>query len=209
MYRIFFLLIALAPGSIVFAQVKAKAISYQVEGDLRIFAPDAVENIQDPVCKFEVDAYYTGTHVKTMVRTLYVPKEFPVNLRQRFYETQTKDEYNLDHENKFMLLKKDQNFKLKSTGKKKTILGYACKEFTFQDYRKVNFSIWVTEALGTNVCPAGNFSVKGTVLELTASNGFHYTAVDFAEGVVDETFFVLPTGYTQEISNPPAATNTK
>jgi hypothetical protein len=185
------------------AQPKAKAISYVVEIDLTRFNPEAAEELEETKCTYEVDVYYTDQHVKTMVRNIRQPVD--ITLRQRQYEIASTDEYNIDHKNKFILLKKDQRFKPSSTGNKKTILGYACREYTLKDYRDVQFSVWMTEKLPKNICPAGNFSVKGTVLELTASNGLHYLATDFAEGELDPGFFQLPADYEQEVSMPPAS----
>jgi hypothetical protein len=186
------------------AQLKAKAISYAVEIDLTQFSPQEAEELTGKKCTYEVDVYYTDQTVKTMVRNILQPME--IMLRQRQYEIASVDEYNIDHANKFILLKKDQRFKPLATGNKKTILGYECREYTLKDYRGVNVNVWVTDKLPKNICPAGNFSVKGTVLELTASNGLHYLATDFAEGELDPNFFQLPADYQQEVSLPPAST---
>jgi hypothetical protein len=189
------------------AQLKAKAISYAVEIDLTQFNPEAAEDLEETTCTYEVDVYYTDQHVKTMVRSILQPVE--ITLRQRQYAIASADEYNIDHDNKFILLKKDQRFKPSSTGNKKIILGYECREYTTKDYRGVQFSFWVTDKLPKNICPAGNFSVKGTVLELTASNGLHYVATDFAQGELDSNFFLLPADYQQEVSMPPATKRSK
>lgn len=185
-------------------QDKAKAISYAVEIDLTRFNPEAAEDLDEPICTYEVDAYFTDQKIKTMVRNMKRPVE--ITIRQRQYDAGTKDEYNIDHDNKFILVKKDQDFKPAQTKNKKTILGYECREYTFTDYRGIQFSVWVTDKLAKNVCPVGNFSLKGTALEVTASNGIHYLATDFAEGQLDPGFFQLPAGYEQEIIMPPAST---
>jgi hypothetical protein len=187
----------------VHAQIKAKAISYTLEVDLTKFSPQASE-LSQKTCNFEVDAYYTDTKLKTVVRIISRPTGFDLTIMERLYDLNQKDEYNINHDNKNIILKKDQDFKLKSTGKQKTILGNACKEYIFTDYRKINFSVWVAEKLTKNVCPVGNFSLKGTALEITTSNGLHYLAVDTAEGDLAPGFFDLPTGYQQEVVTPPA-----
>jgi hypothetical protein len=184
------------------AQLSAKAISYAVEIDLTKFNPEAAGSLADKTCVYEVDAYYTDKEVKTMVRNIKRPIE--ISLRQRQYEIATQDEYNIDHDNKFILVKKGQDFKPKSTGGKKTILGYACKEYSFKDYRGIQFSVWVTDKLPKNICPAGNFSLDGTALEVTASNGLHYLATDVAGGQLESDFFKMPSGYEQEVMPPPA-----
>jgi hypothetical protein len=185
------------------AQLKAKAISYAVEIDLNQFNPQAAEELEETTCTYEVDLYYTDEVAKTIVRNILQPVE--ITLRQRQYQIMSTDEYNVDHENRFILVKKEQQFKPASTGKKKSILGYECREYTLKDYRGVQFSIWVTDKLPRNICPAGNFSLKGTALELTASNGLHFLATDFAEGQLDPNFFQLPADYQQEVSLPPAS----
>jgi GLPGLI family protein len=183
------------------AQLKAKAISYAVDVDLTKFAPEAAEELTQKVCRYEVDAYYAEERVRTMVRPISTP--YDLTIRQRLYYRNSRDEYNIDHAKQFMLLKKDQSFLITTTGNQRNILGYACKEYTFKDYRGIQFSIWVTDKLPTNICPAGNFSLNGTALEVTSSNGLHYLATDFAEGQLDVNFFDLPKDYQQDISAPP------
>jgi hypothetical protein len=183
------------------AQVKARAISYTVEADLTKFAPEAAEELTQKVCTYEVDAYYTDDKLRTMVRPISTP--YDLTIRQRFYDRNSKDEYNIDHTNKFMLLKKDQSFAVSPTGNQKTILGYSCKEYAFTDYRNIQFTVWVTDKLPKNVCPAGNFSLMGTALEVTSSNGLHYVATDLAEGELDANFFAIPSDYQQDVFSPP------
>src|SRR5688500_13796585 len=102
----FFCLVAPVMGN---AQVKAKAISYTVKVDLSMLDPsfsdaDGVHRYFD----FEVDAYYTDTKLKTMVRKVGKHPENGVNLRQRLYDIASTDEYNFDPENQYILLKKEQ-----------------------------------------------------------------------------------------------------
>jgi hypothetical protein len=184
------------------AQLSAKAISYTVEIDLTKFNPEAANGLSEKKCTYEVDAYFTDVAMKTIVRNIKRPVE--ISLRQRQYDIASRDEYNIDHENRFVLVKKDQDFKPKSTGGKKNILNYACKEYTFKDYRGVQFTVWVTDKLAKNICPAGNFSLNGTALEVTTSNGLHYMVTDFAAGQLDANFFQIPADYQQEVVMPPA-----
>jgi hypothetical protein len=201
---IFFFLIT---SPTVFGQIKAKAISYRVEIDLSIFAPDYIENSEaDTVrCIFEVDAYYTAEKMRTNARLIRRPSDYEVTIRQRAYNINSKDEYNIDPNNNYVLVKKNQEVKTRATGKQKTILGYACKEYTFTDHRNIQFSVWVTDKLPKNICPAGNFSLKGTALEVTISNGLHYTATDFGEGELNNSFFDIPQNFQQEVLDLAAA----
>ena len=193
----------------VYAQVKAKAISYNLTVDLTKFAGSFAEELAQKTCTFEVDAYYTTDKLKTIVRVISRPADYEMGIRQRLYNLKSKDEYNIDHESKYMMLKKDQNFKLTPTGNQKTILGYPCKEFTLTDYRKVGITVWVTDKLQANVCPAGNYSLKGTALEVVMSNGLHYVATDFAEGTLEANFFDLPQLYQEEVVPAPASQKSK
>jgi hypothetical protein len=197
-------LFALSASFSVYGQIKAKAISYVVSVDLNAFAGDNAAELSQKTCTFEIDAYYTPEKLKTMVRVISRPAEYEMTIRQRLYDLKSKDEYNIDHDNKYIMLKKDQDFKLTSTGKQKTILGYVCKEYTLTDYRKVNVALWVTDKLQANVCPAGNYSIKGTALEVILSNGLHYLATDQAEGQLDANFFDIPKDYHQEVIPAPA-----
>jgi hypothetical protein len=183
------------------AQTKAKAISYRVEIDLKIFAPGYAEESQaDSVpCIFEVDTYYTPEKLRTRPRTIRRPPDYELTIRQRLYDIASKDEYNIDPINNYLLIKRNQVVKTKATGKQKSILGYNCKEYTFTDHRNVGFNVWVTDKLPKNICPVGNFSLKGTALEVITSNGLHYTATDFAEGEVPASFFDVPKGLQEEV----------
>ena len=192
-----------------FGQIKAKAISYVVTVDLNVFAGDYAEELSQKTCTFEVDAYYTPEKLKTMVRAISRPADYKMTIRQRLYDLKSKDEYNIDHDTKYMLIKKNQNFKLTATGKQKTILGYVCKEYNLTDYRKVNVTLWVTDKLQANVCPVGNYSIKGTALEVVLSNGLHYVATDQAEGQLDQNFFDVPKDYQQEVVPAPAVQKSK
>jgi hypothetical protein len=181
-------------------QIKAKAISYQVEIDLELFAPQYLEETdsETTTCRFEVDAYYTDEQVKTISRIIERPADFDVTLRQRYYFIKSKEEYNIDYIQQSILFKKNQTIKAKSTGRTKTVLGYKCAEYLLTDHRDIQLSVWVTDKLPRNICPSGNYSLKGTALEVVASNGVHYIATDFAEGVLDSTFFDLPSGFKTE-----------
>jgi GLPGLI family protein len=192
-----------------YAQIEAKAISYNLTVDLTKFAGSDAEELAQKTCTFEVDAYYTSDKLKTMVRVISRPADYEMGIRQRLYDLKSKDEYNIDHDSKYMIIKKDQNFKLTPTGNQKTILGYPCKEFTLTDYRKVGITVWVTDKLQANVCPAGNYSLKGTALEVVMSNGLHYVATDFAEGILDANFFDLPKLYQEEVVPAPTAQKSK
>jgi GLPGLI family protein len=193
-----------------FSQIKAKAISYNLTVDLTKFAgTDAAEELSQKTCTFEIDAYYTSDKLKTIVRIVSRPADYEMGIRQRLYDLKSKDEYNIDHDNTYMMIKKDQNFKATPTGKQKMILGYSCKEYMLTDYRKVNITVWVTDKLQFNVCPAGNYSLKGTALEVELSNGLHYVATDFAEGIVDANFFDPPKNYQEEVVPAPAIQKSK
>src|SRR3954468_10600595 len=97
--RTFCLLVALVSAEAT-AQLKAKAISYAVEADLTKFAPEAAEELSQKVCTYEVDAYYTDEKLRTMVRPISTP--YDLTIRQRLYDRNSKDEYNIDHANQFM-----------------------------------------------------------------------------------------------------------
>jgi GLPGLI family protein len=201
---LFFLCCAIATHSQ--AQIQAKAISYKVEVDQEQLYPTFEENEGNPrYLQFEIDAYYTDSKVKTIVRKIGKHPEPGLTIRQRQYDINSIDEYNIDPETEYILFKKNQVVKLKGTGKQKDILGYRCKEFTFTDYRGVQITVWVTEKLPKNICPMGNYSLKGTALEILTSNGLHYTASDVAEGVLESQFFDIPQGYQQEVVEVPSA----
>jgi GLPGLI family protein len=182
------------------AQINAKAISYKVQVDMDMLDPafnegDGAQRFFD----FEVDAYYTDSRLRTIVRKIGKHGDNGLTIRQRLYDINSTDEYNIDPQTQFILLKKDQVVKPKATGKQKDILGYRCKEMTFVDYRGITMTVWVTDKLPKNICPLGNFSLKGTALEASTSNGLHYTATDLAEGVLESAFFDIPQGYQQEV----------
>jgi hypothetical protein len=182
------------------AQLKANAISYTLEADMAKLWGGEVE--EGTVAKYEVDTYYSADKVRTVVRN--IKNEVGLTIMERLYDQNSRDEYNINHNEHRILLKKDQAFSPKATGQQKTILGYPCKEYTFKNYANVTFSLWVTEKLGKNVCPGGNFSVKGTALEIIGSNGLHFVAVDASgSGEVNASFFNPPDGYQQEVINPP------
>jgi GLPGLI family protein len=195
---------------IVKAQIQARAISYTVRVDLAQLDPSFDEsNGNQRFFDFEVDAYYTDAKLRTIVRKIGKHADNGVTIRQRLYDIASVDEYNIDPQNNYLLLKKDQVVKPKATGKQKSIMGYACKEMTFTDYRGIVITVWVTDKLPKNICPVGNYSLKGTALEINTSNGLHYTATDFAEGVLDAQFFDVPQGFQQEVvvaSAPPKKT---
>jgi hypothetical protein len=205
----FYFLLVFIPG-VVNAQVPAKAISYTVRVDLAQLDPSFDEGSgSQRFFDFEVDAYYTSTRLRTIVRKIGKHGDNGVTIRQRLYDIASVDEYNIDPQTNYLLLKKDQNVKPRATGKQKTILGYTCKEMSFTDYRGIAITVWVTDKLAKNICPVGNYSLKGTALEVTTSNGLHYVATDFAEGVLDSQFFDIPQGYQQEVvvaSSPPKKT---
>lgn len=183
------------------AQLKANAISYTLVADMTKLRGGEVE--PGTIAKYEVDAYYSADKVRTVVRN--IKNDVGLTIMERLYDQNSRDEYNINHNEHHILLKKDQAFSPKATGQQKTILGYPCKEYTFKNYTNVTFSLWVTDKLGKNVCPGGNFSVKGTALEVIGSNGLHFVAVDTGgSGELDASFFNPPAGYEQEVINPPA-----
>jgi GLPGLI family protein len=202
MSRFYFALILLLTsyGFKSFGQIKAKAISYKVDIDLEVFAPGYAEesDSETNICRFEVDTYYTDEVLKTVARIIERPGDFDLTIRQRYYLLKSKDEFNIDYVQSSVLLKRNQTVKSKPTGNTKTILGYKCAEHVFTDHRGIRMSVWVTDKLPRNICPSGNYSLKGTALEVTASNGVHYVATDFAEGQLDTTFFDLPTNFQTE-----------
>jgi GLPGLI family protein len=180
------------------AQLKAKAISYTLDIDLGKFDPHNSDQVDDPELKFETDVYYSDDKVRTVNRIIKRPEGYDLTLRQRLYDQLSNDEYNVEYENKSMVLKEDHAYKPKATGKKKTILNYPCKEFTVKDYMGRSITFWVTDKLGKNVCPWGNFSLKGTALEVTTSNGLHFLATDFSEGELAAGFFDIPTDFKSD-----------
>jgi len=177
------------------AQLKAKAISYTLDVDLGKFDPHNAEEVDDPILKYETDVYYTETKVRTINRVIRRPDGYELSFRQRLYDQLSDDEYNIEFDEKFMVIKEDHAYKPKATGNKKTILNYPCKEYTVKDFQGRTVNLWVTDKLGKNVCPWGNFSIKGTALEVTTSFGLHFMATDFAEGEVDTNFFAIPTDF--------------
>ncbi|MBL7856202.1 MAG: hypothetical protein JNM57_00820 [Cyclobacteriaceae bacterium] len=180
------------------AQIAAKAIAYAVEVDLEKFNPNVKGEDFDKICRYEIDAYYTTDKLRTQVRNIFRPEEFELTIRQRLYTLASNDEYNIDHENEAVLFKKGHVYNPKATGKEKKILNYVCKEYTFKDFRNVQISVWVTDKLPKNICPAGNFNLKGAALEILTSNGMHFVATDFEAGELPDDFFNLPTGYAVE-----------
>jgi GLPGLI family protein len=206
MTRILFIFLCSALAVPSQAQIQAKAISYKVEVDQQHLYPTFEENESNPrYLQFEVDAYYTDSKLKTIVREIGKHPEPGLTIRQRQYDINSIDEYNIDPESEYILFKKNQTVKMKGTGKQKDILGYRCKEFSFTDYRGIQITVWVTDKLPKNICPVGNFSLKGTALEIQTSNGLHYTATDVGEGVLDSQFYDIPQGYQQEVVEVSAA----
>lgn len=181
-------------------QIRAKAISYKVQIDMDKLNPDFDETTgAQRYFDFEVDTYFSDQMVRTIVRKIGKHAESGPNLRQRLYRRNAQDQYDIDHEQQYMLVKKGQIVKPRTTGKSKEILGQKCREVVFTDYRGVKISAWVASKLEMNVCPLGNFSLNGTALEVSTSNGLHYIATDFAEGELDGTFFEVPVAYEQEV----------
>lgn len=182
------------------AQIRAKAISYSLEVDLAVLDPSFDEDDGGQrYYQFEVDAYYTPQKLRTVVRKVGKHADSGVTIRQRLYDLDSQDEYNIDSEQEYILFKKNQTVKAKATGKQKDILGFRCREIFFTDYRGVGISIWITDKLDKNICPLGNYSLKGTALEITTANGLHYVATDLAEGELRPDFFEIPQGYQQEV----------
>ena len=199
MLRFFSLLLLLTPLGL-WGQIRAKAISYEVQIDLDIFDPDYANqtDAENKVSLFEVDVYYTDKMVKTFSRAIDVPEDYDLLIAQRFYAIDSKDEYQIIAKDSYILHKRNQVTKLRKTGQTKKLLGYQCREYVFADHRGVQFNVWVADGIQRNLCPAGNFGLKGTALEVTASNGIHYLATDFAEGELPNGFFGLPQGFKTE-----------
>jgi Domain of unknown function (DUF4412) len=195
---VFFICVAFAIPAQGQQLLKAKAIFYQVDVDIRKFDPQNGKQLTDPIIKFETDAYYTDTNVRTFNRKVKTVEGYDLMLRQRLYDQTSTNEYNIDHDNKFMVLKEAHVYQPKSTGNQKTILGYNCKEYTVTDFQGRQLSFWVTDKLGKNVSPWGNFQIKGTALEITSSFGMHFVAAEFAEGNVDPHFFDVPADYQMD-----------
>jgi hypothetical protein len=182
------------------AQTKAKAISYSVDIYLEIYDPVYYAHTQseDLVCHFEIDAYYTADRVRTIVRKLTAPIDYSVNFMPLLYDIKSADQHQIDHDNRMVITGKGNSLALNPTKNRKEILGYKCREYYFADSDGMYFSFWITEKPGDNICPIGNFSLRGTVLELIASNGVHCRATDMTEGEVENNFFDLPDGYAQQ-----------
>lgn len=201
----FILFVAVLITLPVSAQVKAKAIAYAVEIDLQEFDPVFYEltDSEDLTVNLEVDAYYTSTHVKTVVRTLSKPLDYEVEFHSLYYETKSQTQYVIDHQNKVVRLIKQQVVQPRPTGRKKKILGYSCKEYIFTDSAGTRLRAYVTKKIRENIFPLGNFSLEGAVLEAITSNGLYFLATDFSEGVLAADFFDLPQEYTVENNNTP------
>lgn len=195
MKRIILVVLLFSVVDVALAQLQAKAISYKLMIDLSQFDKDAYEEINEKELVFETDAYYTDDKVRVIYRTIKTPAEYPLTFRQRLYSQFSADQYDIEFDNRYMVLKEGHVYKPKSTGRTRKILNYSCKEYTLTDYRGVAISFWVTDKLGKNVCPWGNFSLKGTALEIVASNGFTFTATDMATGELSADFFSIPTGF--------------
>lgn len=193
--RVLLIFILMVAGKETFAQIQAKAISYKLTVDLTRFDKEAAAELNEKELLFESDVYYTEDKVRSIYRIVKTPDEYQLSFRQRIYNQQSADEYNIDFENRYMVLKEAHIYKPKSTGKTKKILNYVCKEYTLTDYRGLLISFWVTDKLGKNVCPWGNFSLKGTALEIVASNGVTFTATDFSAGELVATFFDIPADF--------------
>src|SRR5688572_14051639 len=143
-----------------YAQLPAKAISYTLEVDLKKFDPEAAEEISNADLLYESDLYYTADKVRTVNRVIKRPGEYELSFRQRLYDQSSADEYNIEYDNKILVIKEKHIYKPKSSGKTKKILNYTCKEYSVVDFRGITVTFWVTDKLGKNVCPWGNFSLK-------------------------------------------------
>lgn len=190
----------LAAGESAFSQIQAKAISYSLEVDMKGLDPSFDESDGGQrLYKFEVDTYYNERMLRTIVRKVGTHSEPGLTIRQRLYDLNSHDQMDIDHDQQFILSKKDQRVDLKKTGNVRDILGYKCREYVFTDYRGVRVNVWVADKTQRNVCPLGNFTLPGTALEVVTSNGLHYTATDFSEGLLDNDFFDPPKGYQEEV----------
>jgi len=193
-----FVFLFCATGISGYSQLPAKAISYILEVDLTKFDAGAAEEISNAELLYETDLYYTAEKVRTVNRVIKRPGEYELSFRQRLYDQNSTDEYNVEYNNKILIVKEKHIYKPKATGKTKKILNYVCKEYSIVDFRGIAISFWVTDKLGKNVCPWGNFSLKGTALEVVTSNGLHFTATDFASGELDSNFFKIPEAFDTE-----------
>jgi len=200
MIRLLLIGVVLLNGPAVHAQLRAKAISYKVQVDMAALDP-SFEGGEGKVryYDFEADAYYSDQMVRTIVRKVGKHGDGGPNIRQRLYDLKTLDQYDIDHDQRYVLLKKNQVVAPKPTGNSKDIMGYRCREMAFSDYRGVRITVWVTSKLPRNICPLGNYSLDGTALEITTSNGLHFVATDFAEGELNPGFFDVPKGYQEEV----------
>jgi hypothetical protein len=179
------------------SQVPAKAISYLVSIDLNIYDPDYTSQTdsEDLVCVAEADVYYSDKKATTIYRLISKPIDYDLIIHSKLYDINSTDEYIFNQPAKSLLLVKDQVTKPRATGRKKTIAGYTCKEYTFINYQGIGIMVWVSTKLEKNICPLGNFSLQGTALEVSTSNGWHYLATDFSGGELNTDFFEIPKDY--------------
>jgi len=184
------------------AQLKARAISYSLDIYLDIYDPEYYEETEseDVVCHFELDAYYTGDKVKTVVRKLSVPIDYDIDFMSVLYDRHTNNQYHINHTSKSVYPTKGQPLTPTATRNRKEILGHKCREYYFLDPEGISASFWVAEKLEKNICPTGNFLIKGTVLEMLTSDGMHFKATDIGMGELAADFFELPPGYTEKNS---------
>jgi GLPGLI family protein len=188
----------------ILAQTKAKAISYQVTLALGYYDPLYYwqTDADTTVIYMEVDLYYDAGNRKTVSRILEQPEDFQLPLLELYYKTESPGEFLIDNANRFVFNIATVYSSVKSTGAKKTILGYKCKGYTFTDFQGINVFAYVAAKLPANICPWGNFNLEGTVLEMYTSNGYHYEATDMRSGQLPAGFFELPPWPVKSIATP-------
>jgi hypothetical protein len=194
------------------AQQKAKAIAYTLTIDLEAYDPVYYEMTEadDVTLTLGVDVYYSESKLKTISRVMVQPVDYQYSEPQLLYNLRSEEEYLIDREKKSIVVKKEIVRAPKFTGRKKIILGFKCREYRVWLDGDVQVLAYVTSKLKRNICPFGNLSLNGTVLEMITSNGLYYAATDFSEGELAPDFFELPAGYQMKnVTNPDAAVQSK
>jgi GLPGLI family protein len=198
------MLLFLFVGSHSLAQSNTNAISYQVTLELGYYDPLYYwQTDADTAAIFmEVDLYYDHDNCKTVSRIMKQPEDFQLPTLQLQYETKSAEEFLIDEANRIIFNIKNTWASFKPTGSKKTILGYKCRGYTFTDFQGVKVFVYVASKLPANISPWGNVDLKGTVLEMYTSNGYHYVATDMGSGQTPAGFFNLPPWPIKTISIP-------
>jgi hypothetical protein len=179
------------------AQHKAKAIAYTLTIDMETFDPVYYEMTEadEVTLSLEVDAYYNDLKLRTVARVITKPVDYQFTLPELFYDLRSTDEHLIDHEKRLIITKKGLARAPKLTGRKKNILGFKCREYRVWIDDNLQALVYVASKLKRNICPFGNLSLNGTMLEMITSNGLYYKAIDFSEGELALDFFELPADY--------------